>query len=89
MVSRTSKPVPVTDEISSRKLMRRSQLIVDCLRRRPTFVLLLLPVAFLASFYVVSSEKDYDLEPRYPSFVKSYNAANGKYDRRLADQRDG
>ncbi|XP_033206967.2 uncharacterized protein LOC117166779 isoform X2 [Bombus vancouverensis nearcticus] len=77
MVSRTSKSVPVADEISSRKLMRRSQLIVDCLRRRPTFVLLLLPVAFLASFYVVSSEKDYDLEPRYPSFVKSYNAVDG------------
>lgn len=89
MVSRTSKPVPVTDEISSWKLVRRSRLIVDCLRRRPSFVLLLLPVAFLVSFYVVSSEKDYDLEPRYPSFVKSYNAVDGKYDRRLVDQRDG
>ncbi|XP_071872290.1 uncharacterized protein [Bombus fervidus] len=77
MVWRTAKPVPVTDEISSRKLVRRSQLVVDCLRRRPSFVLLLLPAAFLASLYVVSSEKDYDLEPRYPSFVKSYNTADG------------
>ncbi|CAD1469913.1 unnamed protein product, partial [Heterotrigona itama] len=83
MVPRTPKPVADTandaanDQHPSRKPKRGSWLVVDCLRRRPGVVLLLLPAALLASLYVVSFEEDYDFEPRYPSFFKSYNAADG------------
>ncbi|KOX79261.1 hypothetical protein WN51_09063 [Melipona quadrifasciata] len=82
MVPRTSKPAlpPVADTVDndqhpSRKPKRGSRLVVDCLRRRPGVVLLLLPAALLASLYVVSSEEDYDFEPRYPPLFKSYNVA--------------
>lgn len=90
MVPRTSKPAapPVADTAGctadtlndqhpSRKPKRGPRLVVDCLRRRPSVVLLLLPAALLASLYVVSSEEDYDFEPR--SLFKSYHVAKGNY----------
>lgn len=48
-----------------KKKGRNLSSFLDCLRRRPGFVLLLLPAALLASLYAVSSEEDYDFDPRY------------------------
>ena len=80
MVPRASKPADsnaANDQHPTRNAKRGSRLVVDCLRRRPGVVLLLLPAALLASLYVVSSEEDYDFEPRYPPLFKSYNVAEG------------
>lgn len=61
-----------------RPTSKRSRL-VECVRRRPGLVLLLLPAALLASLYVASSEVDYEFESRYPSLYKSYNVAEGEF----------
>ncbi|KOC62590.1 hypothetical protein WH47_04251 [Habropoda laboriosa] len=93
MFSRTSKQVPASTGLGpresdsreregyARKLKRRSRLVLDCLLRRPSFVLLLLPAALLVSLYVmVCEEEDYEFEPRYPSVYKPYNIAEGTLD---------
>ena len=59
-----------------RPTSKRSRL-VECVRRRPGLVLLLLPAALLASLYVASTEVNYEFESRYPSLYKSYNVAEG------------
>ncbi|XP_003693232.1 uncharacterized protein LOC100866302 [Apis florea] len=60
-----SKNVEENNTRKTKKKGRNLSSFLDCLRRRPGFVLLLLPAALLASFYAVSSEEDYDFDPRY------------------------
>lgn len=60
-----SKNVEENNTRKTKKKGRNLSSFLDCLRRRPGFVLLLLPAALLASLYAVSSEEDYDFDPRY------------------------
>lgn len=60
-----SKNVEENNNSTRKKKGRNLSSFLDCLRRRPGFVLLLLPAALLASLYAVSSEEDYDFDPRY------------------------
>ncbi|XP_026669249.1 uncharacterized protein LOC108624917 isoform X1 [Ceratina calcarata] len=77
MLPRATKPIPEVHRVDIKGdgnggKKRRSRLVVDCLRRRPSFVLLLLPAALVASLYIVSSEDDF--AQRYQPFYRPYNA---------------
>ncbi|XP_054011813.1 uncharacterized protein LOC128894230 [Hylaeus anthracinus] len=62
-----------------RKTKKRSR-FVECVCRRPSLVLLLLPAGLLASLYVASTEEGYEFEPRYPSLYGAYNVTEGLVD---------
>ncbi|CAL7941598.1 unnamed protein product [Xylocopa violacea] len=90
MLPRTSKqtlensleihqPEPAGDGNQPKK-KKRPRLVVEFFRRRPGFVLLLLPAALLVSLYMVSSEEDYNFAPRYVPFYKTFNIAEEPVD---------
>lgn len=85
MLSRTSKAVPSLEGSRPTQRPKKRSRLLDYVCRRSSLALLLLPVALLASLYVVSSEEAFTFEPRL-SFYSAYNVVEGKYPPAYATQ---